>query len=193
MRCRIGELAPATTALRQLGAETHGAAAVELVLWLAVLVVPLLSAVDVGVYVFQKMQLQIAAQAAVQYVWQKCDPNLGGVPAFSKCSDLSLAKITSAAQSTSLGTAVTLTSTPSQPAIKEGTACATTGSGPQWVGTPSTAIGTAPVSAACPLGPTKPDYITVTASYPYTPVFSGLSVGSLLTTPIIQTAWMRMN
>lgn len=173
--------------LRQFLMETRGAAAAEFVLWLGVLIVPLLSAVDLGVYAFQRMQTQIAAQAAVQYIWQKCDPNLGGVPAFSKCSDLSLTAITSAARSTSLGSNVDVSS------IKEGTACPTSGDAPQWVGTPSTAIGTAPVPEACPLGSVKPDYVTVTVSYTYAPVFTGLSVGSLLTTPIVQTAWMRMN
>lgn len=168
-------------------AETRGAASAEFVLWLALLTVPLLSAVDIGMYAFQRMQTQIAAQAAVQYVWQKCDPNLGGVPAFSKCGDLSLANITSAAQSTSLGTNVTVSS------AKEGTACPVSGDVPQWVGTPSTAIGTAPVSAACPLGPARPDYVTVTVSFAYAPFFTGVSVGGLLTTPITQTAWMRMN
>jgi hypothetical protein len=30
-------------------------------------------------------------------------------------------------------------------------------------------------------------------SYSYAPLFRGLSVGSLLTTPITQTTWLRLN
>ena len=37
------------------------------------------------------------------------------------------------------------------------------------------------------------DYVQVTASYPYEPIFSQASVASLLTTPITKTAWMRLN
>lgn len=174
--------------------DTRGSAAVEFVLWLALLIVPILSVVDVGAYVFQKMQLQIASQAAVQFIWHTCDPNLGGVPAFSstKCAALALADVTKSAQSTTLGSDITVT------AVKEGGACTQTTNILTWVGTPSTAIGTAPtIPANCPstTGSTTPpgDYVSVTVSYPYKPIFKGLSVGSLLTTPITYTSLTRMN
>lgn len=174
--------------------DARGNAAVEFVLWLALLIVPLLSVVDVGAYVFQRMQLQIAGQAGAQYVWHMCDPNLGGVPAFNsaKCSNLSLAGVTSSVQATTLGTKVTVTG------VKEGSACTKANNTLTWVGTPSIAIGTAPTPLAnCPssTGSTTPpgDYVTITVSYPYRPAFTGLSVGSLLTTPITHTSLIRMN
>jgi len=172
--------------------DRKGSAAVEFVLWLALLIVPVLSIVDIGAYVFQKMQLQIASQAAVQFIWHTCDPNLGGVPAFQKCSALTLADITTSAQSTTLGTDITVT------AVKEGGACTKASNTLTWVGTPSTAIGTAPtIPANCPsgTGSTTPpgDYVSATVSYPYKPIFKGLSVGSLLTTPITYTSLIRLN
>jgi hypothetical protein len=36
------------------------------------------------------------------------------------------------------------------------------------------------------------DYIQITASYAYSPIITGVSVVSLLTTPITRTAWMRL-
>jgi Flp pilus assembly protein TadG len=175
--------------------DTRGSAAVEFVLWLALLIVPVLSIVDIGAYVFQKMQLQIASQAAVQFIWHTCDPNLGGVPAFSstKCGALTLADVTTSAQSTTLGTDIIVT------AVKEGGACTKADNTLTWVGTPTTTIGsTGPtIPANCPssTGSTTPpgDYVSVTVSYPYKPIFKGLSVGSLLSTPITYTSLTRMN
>jgi len=176
--------------------DRKGSAAVEFVLWLALLIVPVLSIVDIGAYVFQKMQLQIASQAAVQFIWHTCDPNLGGVPAFQKCSALTFADITTSAQSTTLGTDITVTQ------VKEGGACTKTNSTLTWVGTPSSATPAAQtftpptIPATCTgTGSTTPpgDYVTATASYPYKPIFKGLSVGSLLTTPITNTSILRLN
>jgi Flp pilus assembly protein TadG len=182
--------------IARFSGETRGSAAVEFVLWLGLLIVPILSVVDVGAYVFQKMQLQIASQAAVQFIWHTCDPNLGGVPAFQKCSALTFADITTSAQSTTLGSDITVTE------VKEGGACTKTNSTLTWVGTPSSATPAAQtwsaptIPATCTgTGSTTPpgDYVSATVSYPYKPIFKGLSVGSLLTTPITHTAILRLN
>src|SRR5258708_5156761 len=90
--------------------ETAGSAAVEFVLWLAVLIVPLLSAVDVGTYAYNRLLVQLAGQAAVQAVWRACDVGLNKVPATAKCTTPNtalLGVINSAAQATTLGTAGT--------------------------------------------------------------------------------------
>lgn len=168
-----------------------GAAAVEFVLWIAVLTVPLLNAVDLGVYAFQRMQVQTAAQAAVQYVWQTCN-STAKLPAVKNCDSANLlANMRTAAQSTSLGTQVTIASG----FPLEGYYCATSGGALTLSGAEATVGGTPTGgSTACTGTTTLPgDYIRVTTSYTYTPVFSGLSVTSLLATPIRQTAWMRLN
>jgi Flp pilus assembly protein TadG len=187
----------------QFSAETSGAAAVEFVIWLTILIVPLLSAVDVALYAFQRMQVQLAAQAGVQYVFHNCDPNKGGVPAFdsTKCSNLTLANITKAAQSTSLGSDVSLAASGGVGAVQEGYACTKANNTLIWVGTVSTAIGTAPtkptpftcVAAINPSTASPGDYVAVSVSYAYAPAFSPLSIGSVLTTPITETAFMRID
>src|SRR5579863_9737026 len=89
----------------------HGAAAAEFALVLTLLTIPLLNAFDIAVYVYQRMELDNAAQVAVQAAWAQCAPS-GYVPATvnSNCAGLAAA-MTTAANSTPLGSGVTITST----------------------------------------------------------------------------------
>jgi Flp pilus assembly protein TadG len=173
--------------------DTRGAAAAEFVLWLAVLGVPLLSVVDLGVFALQKMQLELASQASVQTAWHRCDTP-AKLPATRNCTGLASAMAT-AAQSTSLGTAVTI----AEGSPVEGYYC-TDGGGPlQVVGATGTIASpltaTRPNCSTVTTGSTTPagDYIKVTVNYTYTPVFAGVSIASLLPTTITRTAWMRLS
>jgi Flp pilus assembly protein TadG len=158
-----------------------GAAAAEFALVLTLLTIPLLNAFDIGVYVYQRMQLDNAAQVAVQTAWAQCAPS-GLVPATvnNYCPGLSAA-MTTALRSTPLGSGVTITST------TESYCCPGAGTitcqGPVATTTP----------AACSSGQAPGDYIFITASYTYSAIYPGLSVASLLTTPITRTAWMRLS
>jgi len=173
--------------------DSHGAAAVELALWLVLLVVPLLSTVDLGYYAYQKMQVQIAGQAAVQAAWHACD--VSKLPATKNCPNLS-SIMTAAAQGTTLGTGVTIsTTTP----ITEGYYCSDSNKALKVIG--STGTTSAPLTATVPNCTTVDatntsaagDYISATVSFNYQPAFTGLSIGALLTSPITHTAWMRLN
>ncbi|HZZ30971.1 MAG TPA: TadE/TadG family type IV pilus assembly protein [Phenylobacterium sp.] len=173
--------------------DNRGAAAVEFVLWLGVLIVPLLSAVDIGSYAFEKMQVQIAGQDAVQAVWHGCSDSTKW-PATKNCPNL-LTTITRAAQAGSLGTQVTVASA----GVVEGYYCANASSALVAVGatgtiaTPLTA--TVPTCTSVTAGSTAAagDYIKVQVSYTYAPLFTGLSFASILGTSITHTAWMRLN
>lgn len=173
--------------------DTHGAAAAEFVLWLAVLIIPLLSVVDLGVFAFQKMQLEIASQASVQTAWRLCDTQ-AKLPATENCTGLTSA-IAVAAQSTSLGAAVTVAS--GSPV--EGYYCTNTSNVLQAVTSTWTVGATPPAkpancSAAVPSSKATPgDYIQVTVNYTYAPVFTGVSIASLLPSTITRTAWMRLS
>ena len=46
--------------------DSGGAAAAELVLWISLMVVPILSVIDIGLYAFQRMQVELGAQAGIQ-------------------------------------------------------------------------------------------------------------------------------
>ena len=164
----------------------RGAAAAEFALVLTLLTIPLLNAFDIGVYVYQRMELDNAAQVAVQAAWSQCAVT-GKVPATvnSNCAGLSTA-MTTAIKSTPLGTGVSITSTTESYCCPgSGTiSCSGAGLGP----VASTTPGTCTASGQAP-----GDYIFITASYTYSPIYSSVSVASLLATPIVRTAWMRLS
>lgn len=180
--------------------DARGSAAIEFVLWLAVLIVPVLSAIDVGTYAYKRMLVQIAGQAAVQAVWHSCDAaqSPSQVPATSKCTTPSTALLTiirSAAQATTLGTDVTVASAD----VTEGYYCASVGAKPT-LASPTTGSLDTPLIISAPDcvdasgNKTKAgDYVQVKVSYAYSPVFRNMSVGAFLSTPITYQAWMRLS
>jgi Flp pilus assembly protein TadG len=181
--------------LRRFGRDTRGAAAAELALWLLAMIVPVYAAVDLGHYIFKRMQVEAAAQAAVAAAWKLCDQSGAGkgVPAVTNCTSTSptlLSAMTTAAQATSLGTGVTLASAQ----VTEGYYCST-GNSLTLVGSTKTIGQTLPAQTANCTGSTdKPgDYLKATASYSFTPLYPVLSIAALLPTPITKDAWMRMD
>jgi Flp pilus assembly protein TadG len=168
-------------ACRAYAMNRAGAAAAEFALVLTMLTIPLLNAFDIGVYVYDRMQLDNAAQVAVQTAWSQCAPS-GDVPATvnNNCAGLSGA-MTTAIRTTPLGSGVTITST------TESYCCPGAGTiscqGPVATTTPTN----------CSSGQAPGDYIFITASYTYSPIYSSLSVASLLTSPITRIAWMRLS
>lgn len=166
---------------RRYWVSQSGAAAAEFALVLLLLTLPVLNVIDIGLYVFKRMELDNAAQVAVQAAWATCAIN-GYVPATvnSNCPNLSSAMST-ALRSTALGTDVSITSTSEQ-------YCCPGTTSPSCQGSVAT---TTP--SACSSGDKPGDYIFITASYSYAPLFPDVSVASLLTTPIIRQAWMRLS
>jgi Flp pilus assembly protein TadG len=189
--------------LRRFARSERGVAATELALWLAALLLPILNAVDLGFYAYQRMQVDMAGHAAVNAAWHDCNPAPAAAgataappPAIVKCKAVVTGVITdmqTAAQSTSLGNSVSLPTS----AISEGYYCATsTGSLTliTSIGTADSPPKTAPSVPNCP-GTTTPagDYIAATVTYTYKPLFSTASISSLLGSTITRTAWMRLD
>lgn len=145
-----------------------------------------INVVDFGMYTFAKMETDLAAQAAVSEARNLCNTS-ALLPATTNCATLT-ANMLAAAQSTSLGAAVTLN------APTEGYYCANTAGtliliNPQ---NQSTCSGTVPGSISAP-----GDYIYVQASYTYVSLFPSAtivtSIPHLLPSPITRTAWMRLS
>ena len=159
----------------------RGAAAAEFALILTLLVLPVLNAVDVGNYVYDRMELDNAGQSAVQTAWAQCAAT-GKVPATvgTNCPGLATA-MTTAAQTTSLGSGVTITAT------SENYCCP----GASGLTCQGSVTNTTPSN--CTSGEAPGDYIFVTVSYTYSPLYPAASVASLLTTPITRTARMRLS
>jgi len=169
--------------LYRFWAEQRGAAAVEFALVLSLLAIPILNVVDFSLYAWDRMQVDNAAQGAAQAAWATCDVYTK-LPATTNCSSLNTAT-TTAAQSTVLGNAITVTSrTENYYCIKAGVLY-TQGTFPgnkpsdcgSWGGSSSDQPG---------------DYIKIAVSYTYSPLFPGVSIVGYLPTPVVRTAWMRL-
>jgi Flp pilus assembly protein TadG len=179
--------ARAVRRLRAFGRADLGAAAAEFAIVATLLVYMLVNVVDLGMYVYARMQVENAAQAAAEKVFVACESSTT-TDVTSKCSGVA-GVITTAAQQTSLGTSVTaqIASTPG-----EGWYCSNGSGG---MTRSSTAITAAQpnclltvllnVSAAG-------DYLPITATYTYTPVFPGATVTSIIGTSISKTVWIRV-
>jgi Flp pilus assembly protein TadG len=178
--------------------DTRGAAAAEFVLCLTMLTIPLLNVINIGLYAYERMQVESAAEAAVQMAWHTCSASTQ-LPT-KNCSGIAATMLTAAQSATSLSTNVTMATTTSAAtsAIVEGYYCSN-GSGALTqvgtLGTPSTVPGSVPSTCTSVITGstvTPGDYIQATASAPYASLFSGLSLISLPTT-ITRTAWMRLD
>lgn len=178
---------------RFLGNEKGGSAA-ETAIWLTAIIVPLLSAADVAFYTYRAMQVGLAAQAGVAAVWQSCDSSTKW-PAVQRCTGLTSA-ITTAVQSTTLGTKVTVAS--GNPV--EGYFCVNASGALVQVGTTATTGGTptppSPFTCATVIAgsTTKPgDYLRIQTNYTFTATFSAVPVTAFLPATISKTSWIRLN
>jgi Flp pilus assembly protein TadG len=132
---------------RLLG-DASGAAAVELALVAPFIVGIIVPMADLGIGAYDKMQVQDAAEAGVQYVL---------VNGYNETD------IENAAQSaTSLGTNVAVSVTPSNTCY-----CVSSGT-----------LSSAGCGSSCSDGSTAANYVGVTASYTYTPLFTYAGLGS---------------
>lgn len=174
-------------ALPSFGRDTRGVAAVEFSIAAMMTIVGILNAVDVGLYEYRRMQVENAAQVGAQAAWKACYDTSAMLPATTNCAGLSDA-ITAAIQSTSLGTAVSVSSGYPQ----EGYYCANASTGMlQSVGDLSNKP--ANCSAAGNASALPGDYIQVSVTYNYAPLFSNLTVmGAWGITSISKTSWMRL-
>jgi Flp pilus assembly protein TadG len=186
----IGRVSAAGARYRR---DRRGSAAAEIAIWATALVVPVFGVADIGFYTYRKMQVEIAAQAAAAKAWQLCSTSTT-LPAVKNCTGL-LAGMNTALQGTNLGTGVTVsTGWP-----LEGYYCVNASN----VLTPVSTVVTIGATPSAPpadctatrAGSTAPpgDYLQVRVTYTFTPPYSGLSVTSLLPSPITKTAWMRLN
>lgn len=150
-----------------------------------VLVVSALNVIDLAVYAFRRIQVEMAAEAGAQAVHRLCGP--AQLPVSTNCPNYTAANITSAVQSTSLGGAVTLQA--GSPA--EAYYCVDSSSRLQFRanvgGTNSLDCSTYGSSEA------PGDYVRVAVTYTYTPLFSSapVTVAGLLAGPVTRTAWYR--
>src|SRR5262245_25148055 len=170
-----------------LSLDQQGVSAIEFAIFAGILCLGLLNTADISIYIYKRMQVENATEMAVQASWKACDPDKGQLPATTQCPGLAAA-ITAAAQSTTLGNQVSIqTGSPS-----EGYYCLNSSGALQYVG----AVSSPPPADCSATGlPTQQpsDYIQITTTYSYAPLFPGVTVASAFTTPIVRTGKMRLN
>ncbi len=173
--------------LRSLFQDTRGAAAAEMAMILPAIAFIMLNVVDFSVYTYTKMQVDLAAHEAVGAARVLCDESEAakGLPATTNCTGVDTI-MASAAQSTTLGSTVSIAST------VEKYYCANSGGTLVEVALAS-ATPPADCSATVSGSTSAPGiYIQTTASKTYSPIFPGASVAALLPAAITRTAWMRL-
>lgn len=169
----------ADLAMRRYWKDRRGAAAAEFALVLGLLVIPVLNVVDLALYAWDRMQLDNAAQMAARAAWMTCDTGTK-LPALANCTALASA-VAVAAHSSTLGSNVTVGT------MTEGNYCANSGA------TALQAAGTASDCSGINGSTDAPgDYIFIPVTYTYTPVFSAVSIVSLLPANMQSTGRMRL-
>jgi Flp pilus assembly protein TadG len=167
------------------GRDRRGTAAVEFALAATLLAYALLNAVDFGYYMYQRMEVENAAEAGAQAVWKTCSDQSTQLPATQNCAGLNTV-ITTAIQNTSLGTAVSLASG----SPTEGYYCVNSSNALQSVG--SLSAKPTDCSAVGRSGVAPGDYIKVSVTCAYAPLFSISLMTASGITSINMTTWMRL-
>ena len=178
-------LAPRTLGL--LGGDERGMAAIEFAMIASFLAISLLNVSDLAVFLFDKLEVENATQMGAQAAWATCTSSTSLLPATVNCSGLNGA-ITTAIQSTSLGTAPKLVSGyPSEAYYCVNGSGALTSVGAVTATKPSDC-------SAAGSSTTKPgDYLLVSTTYTFSPLFSGITLAALLPATITDTAWVRLS
>ena len=170
----------------RITADSSGMATIEFALATTILMLGLLNGLELARFSHQKMELKQAVHSAVHAAWNACDTRR--LPAKTNCPGLTTA-ISNGLQSTSLGTSVSLSA--NYPA--EAYYCLNSSGALRKVAEyneTKPADCTAVVS-----GDTrKPaDYLTVQATYTYTPMFGAkLTFGNLMATTLTSTSLIRL-
>lgn len=169
--------------IKAIGADQRGVAAIEFGLFVVILAVALANVADVAIYIYQRMQVENATQAAGQAAWKTCD--LSRLPATTNCPGLTTA-MQNALQSTSLGTRVSMISgSPS-----EGYYCINSSQALQYVSNVTSKPADCSAAGMPSLQPG--DYIVVQTTFAYAPLFPGLSIASGFPTSINGSATIRL-
>jgi len=170
-------------ALSDLYRDRRGVAAVEFAFIAGFLSLAIVNVSDTAIYLYTRMQVENAALVGTMSALKACDPS--HLPATVYCSGLTAA-VTAAIQSTSLGSAVTL----SGGAVTEGYYCVNSSNVLQSVGSVSSKPSDCSAVGMPTLQPA--DYVQVAVTYAYSPLFAGISVAGLFAAPITKTAMVRM-
>ena len=186
-KVRVGTFRKLTSSASALQTDERGASALEFAIFAGILAFGLLNTADISIYIYKRMQVENATEMAAQAAWKACDPSKGYLPATLSCPNLTTL-MTQAAQSTGLGNQVTIATGSPQ----EGFYCLNDAGALQHIANASLNPPADCSSTGLP-GQQPGDYIQVTTSFSYAPLFPGVTVAGVFPTPIMRTSMMRLN
>jgi hypothetical protein len=186
-KVRVGTFRKLTSSASALQTDERGASALEFAIFAGMLAFGLLNTADISIYIYKRMQVENATEMAAQAAWKACDPSKGYLPATLSCPNLTTL-MTQAAQSTGLGNQVTIATGSPQ----EGFYCLNDAGALQHIANASLNPPADCSSTGLP-GQQPGDYIQVTTSFSYAPLFPGVTVAGVFPTPIMRTSMMRLN
>ncbi len=186
-KVRVGTFRKLTSSASALQTDERGASALEFAIFAGMLAFGLLNTADISIYIYKRMQVENATEMAAQAAWKACDPSKGYLPATLSCPNLTTL-MTQAAQSTGLGNQVTIATGSPQ----EGFYCLNDAGALQHIANASLNPPADCSSTGLP-GQQPGDYIQVTTSFSYAPLFPGVTVAGVFPTPIMKTSMMRLN
>jgi Flp pilus assembly protein TadG len=172
-----------TRVARRLNADDRGVAAIEFGLVATFLTFSILNVADISIYVYERMEVENATEMGAAAALKNC--TTAQLPATTNCAALTNA-VKTAVQSTSLGTQITLQS--GSPA--EGYYCLNSSNALQYMSGVNSKPADCTAAGSPSLQPS--DYIQVSTSFSYKPLFPGITVAGTFTTPITKTALMRL-
>lgn len=183
----VGMMRKLAEKIAAIRSDQRGASALEFAIFAGTLAFGLLNTADVSIYIYQRMQVENATEMAVQAAWKACDPVQNQLPATTSCPGLTTA-ITNAVHSTTLGTYVSVQAgspTEAYYCVDGSGALQNVGAVNQTPPADCSAVGNATAQPA--------DYIQITTTFSYAPLFNGVTIASTFTTPIVRTGMMRLN
>ena len=166
----------------RLRKDNRGVAAIEFAFIAGFLSIAALNVADVGLFLFDRLQVENAAEMGAQAIWATCDLNHS--PATNKCTGYTSA-MTSAVQSTSLGSHISVSS--GYP--KEGYYCVNSSGVLTYVADVNNKPADCSSVGNATAGPG--DFVQVQVTYTYAPMFN-FTVASVLPTTITEAASLRL-
>jgi hypothetical protein len=170
--------------IRQFAREQAGTAAIELAGAGLFLAFGVMNVADIARYAYETSDVSHAAQTGAEAALVTC--NLDHVPATLNCPALQSA-VTSAIQSTGLGSSVELNGP-----ISEAYYCRTTAGALGRAGPASNKPVDCSSVANPAAGATPTLYLSVSVTYAFQPLFPGATLAQTFAPNIVRTAWMRM-
>ncbi len=167
----------------RLAPDNRGAATVEFALIFGILIVVMLNGIEIARWYNSKMELDNATEMAVQAVTTTCDST--HLPASTACPTFKTV-ISTALASTSLGALVVQTS--GSPA--DSYYCLNAAGQLVFLSSVATPQTTCTAAGNANLVPSE--YVNIQATYSYTPIFSAVTIGSLLPSSLKSFAMIRL-